>query len=277
MEKTIAILGRTNQSLRLFEEALANANVNYYLVGKSGFWGGNDIKSVLSYLQACIFPSDYSISGMLRAPFFPTKYLPKTKIATALKSLKTEQDPFSHWERLTRQPRALVDERNLGSLVEFTRFIHSLSRYKDLSAGDAVKQVLGVLKAYDYYAEEESTPDNDPVLNLQTLTKIAGRFSSLKEFLDYARKVSAASKKKSGVALGTVHSFKGLEANTVFLIQCSDGVLPHSKSTDLDGERNVFFTGISRAEHSLVVTYSGTPSPFITHLVKKEETVELQQ
>ena len=275
MEKSVAILARTNSALRLYEEALGAAEIRYYLVGKSGFWGGEDVKSCLAYFQACVFPSDAAVSGMLRAPFFPTKYLPKSKIASALKSLKTEQDPLSHWERLTKQPRAVVEDRNLGSLAEFTRFVHSLSRYRDLPAGESAKQILTALKAFDHYAEEEPTPDNDSVFNIQTLVKIAGRHDTLKGFLDYARKVSAASKTKRGVALGTVHSFKGLEANTVYLVQCSEGVLPHVKSTDLDSERNVFFTGISRAERNLVVTYSGAPSPFIKHLVKEKSDAVL--
>ncbi len=268
MEKSVAILARTNAALRLYEEALGAAEVRYYLVGKSGFWGGTEIKAAISYLQACIYPSDYAISGVLRAPFFPTKYLAKNSISSALKARK---DEMSYWEILTREPRTVVDERKIGTVMEFTRFVHSLSRYRELPAGDAVKQVLTALKAFDHYAEEESAVDNDPVLNLQTLVKIAGRFSSLKEFLDYARKVSAASKTKKGVALGTIHSVKGLEFHTVFMVQCSEGILPHAKSTDLDGERNVFFVGASRAERELILSFSGAPSQFIKHLAKKEE------
>lgn len=267
MEKSVAILARTNAALRLYEEALGAANVKYYLVGKSGYWGSNEVKSVLSYMQSCIFPSDYAVSGMLRAPFFPAQYLPKTKIAARLKEVKNTPDPsftiLSYWEILTREPRTVVEDRNLGALSEFTRFVHSLSRYKDLPAGEAVKQVLVALKAFDHYAEEESTPDNDPVLNLQTLVKIAGRHETLKGFLDYARKVSAASKTKKGVALSTIHGAKGLQWESVYLVQCSEGILPHAKNTDVDSERNCYFVAISRPERELTITYSGVPSVFL--------------
>jgi len=269
MVSSVAILARTNEALRIYEEALGAANVPYYLVGKSGYWGSAEIKATLSYLQAVIYPSDYSISGMLRAPFHPTRFLPKSKLATALKAAKTEDN--SYWKILTLEPASVVDPRNRGALGEFTMFVHSLSRFKDLPAGEAIKKTLEALKAYDTYAEEESTPDNDPVLNLQTLVKIAGRHDTLKSFLDYARKVSAASKTKKGVALGTIHSVKGLEFNRVFMVQCSQGIIPHAKSTDLDGEKNCFFVGASRAEQELTVCYSGAPSQFIKHLIKKEE------
>lgn len=268
MEKSVAILARTNAALRLYEEALGAANIPYYLVGKSGYWGSTEVKSVLSYLTAAVYPTDYAVSGMFRANFFPTRYLPKTKIIARLKELQTDKTP-SYWKLLTLDPTA-VEPRNRGALSEFTLFVHSLSRFKDLPAGEAVKKVLEALKAFDHYAEEEPTPDNDPVLNLQTLVKIAGRHDTLKGFLDFCRRVSAASKNKKGVALGTIHSVKGLEFDRVFMVQCSEGILPHAKSTDLEGERNCFFVGASRAERELTVTYSGAPSQFIKHLVKEE-------
>ena len=116
--------------------------------------------------------------------------------------------------------------------------------------------------------EEDHSGDNDPVGNLVELTKLAAKHSTIKEFLDYTRRASAASKSKKGVALSTIHSAKGLEFSTVFMVQCSEGILPHSKSTDLDEERAIYFVGCSRPEHRLVISYTGNPSPFL----KKEST-----
>ena len=243
MEKSVAILCRVNAGLRIYEEALANANIKYYLVGRSGYWGSAEVKAALSYISCAVYPSDYALAGALRSPLFPARYLPKTKLAARLKELQQTPDPGfatnSYWHLLTKEPHTLVEPRNTEALHNFTQFVHSLSRYKDLPADEAVKQILGALKAFDHYAEEEATPDNDPVANLNQLVKIAGRFGHLKEFLDYARKVSAASKRKTGVALSSCHAAKGLEFNTVYLIQCSEGILPHAKSTDLESERNV--------------------------------------
>jgi DNA helicase-2/ATP-dependent DNA helicase PcrA len=269
--KSTAILARTNLALRIFEQGLADAGVPFHLVGKSGFYAQPEIRSSLSYAQCAVFPSDYALAGAIRAPLWPSKYLPKSKLTARLKEI--QQDPEegkpSYLGLLTQEPHTLVETRNLSALQEFTRFVISLSRYRDLAAGEAVKQILAALKAFDHFAEEEATPDNDPVLNLTQLAKIAGRFGTLKEFLDYARKVSAASKRKTGVALSTVHAFKGLQATTVYVVQVSEGVLPHAKSNDLDSERNVWFTAISRAERELVITYSGQPSVFLEKFTKK--------
>ena len=259
---TVAILCRVNAGLRLYEQALTEAGVKYHLIGRSGYWAAQEVRSVLSYLGGCVFPADYVVSGMLSAPFWPTKFLPKTKLRSRLKEL-AEAEGKTYWKLLTEDPRGLVDDKNLPALTEFTHFVHQLVRYRDLPAPDALKQVLVALKAVEYYSEEEASPDNDPVGNLSLLVKIASKFRTIKEFLDYARKVTAASKSKTGVALATCHAAKGLEFDSVYLVQCSEGILPHAKSTDLESERNCFFVGCSRAERKLTITYSGVPSAFL--------------
>ena len=260
-----AILCRTNLGLRIYEQLLSDEGIKYHLVGRAGYWAQPEVKSILSYVSCAWYPSDAAISGALRAPFWPSKFLPKTKLAARLKELK--DDANGYWHFLTRESYSLVENKNLSALQEFTRFVGSLSRYRDLKAGEAVKQIILALKAYDYLAEEE-TIDNDPVANIKELEKTAARFSTLKEFLDYCRKVTAASKSKAGVALSTIHGAKGLEFRTVYLVQCSDGILPHAKSNDLGGERNCYFVGCSRAERELVITYSGQPSIFLEASLK---------
>lgn len=265
---TTAVLARTNRHLRNLEEALGRESVPYYLLGKSGFYSQPEVRAALAYLQCAIYPSDAALGGAMRAPFHPSKYLPKTKIAARLKELPTDKEP-SFWHLLTKQPHILVDSKNLEALTSFTRYIGQLSRYKFLPAGEATKKILLDLRAFDYYAEEESI-DNSPVDNLTDLCKIADRFPDLKGFLDYARKVSAASKTKKGVAIGTLHSSKGLEFSTVFFIGCQEGLVPHAKSTDDAEERNLLFVGASRAERNLYITYSGAPSRYLKDFIKEE-------
>jgi DNA helicase-2/ATP-dependent DNA helicase PcrA len=270
---TTAILSRTNLGLRPFEQALTEANVPYHLLGRAGFWAQNEVRTSLAFLGCSLYPSDYLLSQAIRAPFAVTKFLPKTKLAARLKELKDEDT--SYWNLLTQEPHSLVENKNLEALNNFVQFIHALSRYRDLPPGDALKKILESLRAWDYYAEEESSGlDNDPVANLVELCKLAAKHQTVKEFLDYCRKVTAASKSKKGVALATVHGAKGLEFHTVFLVGVQEGLMPHAKSTDLGEERAIFFVGASRAEKRLILSYSGQPSPFLKDFQsKKPETV----
>lgn len=220
MDKTVAILARTNLALRPFEQALSAAQIKYHLVGKSGYWASEEIKSVLSYLGCAYYPADWLLAGAIRAPFWPSKFLPKSKLLAALKEPLSPGDltVTSYWARLGSRPETLVDHKNLPALRDFTSFIHSLSRYRDLPAHDALKSVMSALKVGDHFSEFDSGPDNDPLANLAELVKMASKHSSVKDFLDYCRRSTAASKSRSGVALSTIHSFKGAEADVVFVV-----------------------------------------------------------
>jgi DNA helicase-2/ATP-dependent DNA helicase PcrA len=262
-----SILARTNSGLRIFETAMTEAKIPYHLVGKSGFWSQPEVKAILAYLGCCSYPADWLIAGAIRAPFWPSKFLPKTKLLAALKEQQQcETDPGrkgAYFAYLVRIPETLVDAKNLKSLSEFTAFLHSLSRYRDLPPADALKSVISALKAVEYYSVEEDHIDNDPVQNLIELVKLAGRYTTIRDFLDFTRRASAASKSKKGVALSTIHGFKGAEADVIYVVGVSEGVLPHVKATDLQEEQNIWFTACSRPRHRLVITYSGIPSPFL--------------
>ena len=271
-DKSVAILSRTNRGLAPIEQALSAAEIPFHYVNRSGFFAQPEIQAVLAYLGACLFPSNYLISGMLRSDFHPTKFLPRTKLASRLKELKADDDSVSYWKLMSQEPHTLVENKNLEALRNFVQFVHSLSRHRDQTPADALKQLLSSLRVGDHFSEYE-TIDNDPLQNLQDLVKLAGKYRTIKEFLDFTRRVAAASRSKRGVGLSTVHGFKGLQAHTIYFVGVSDGVLPHSKSTDLESERNVWFVGCSRPERRLVISYAGLPSPFLAPFLKPTESV----
>jgi len=152
MDKSVAILCRINAGLRLYEQALTEAGIKYYLIGRSGYWASPEVKSVLSYLGCVLYPADYLVAGAIRAPFWPSKFLPKTKLLARLKELQDSEEN-SYWKLLTGSPRGIVEDKNLAALQEFTHFVHSLVRYKDLPAPDALKQVLVALKESESVSE----------------------------------------------------------------------------------------------------------------------------
>ncbi len=58
------------------------------------------------------------------------------------------------------------------------------------------------------------------------------------------------------VYLSTLHSAKGLEWDMVFLAGAEDDQMPHFKSNNVEEERRLFYVGLTRARHRLIVTYS---------------------
>jgi DNA helicase II / ATP-dependent DNA helicase PcrA len=79
------------------------------------------------------------------------------------------------------------------------------------------------------------------------------------------------------VLLSTIHSAKGLEWDTVFMVGMEDGVLPHANAEDIEEERRVAYVGMTRARRRLSLTYcaerydeKAKPSPFLFEIAGKE-------
>lgn len=70
------------------------------------------------------------------------------------------------------------------------------------------------------------------------------------------------------VSLMTFHAAKGLEFPVVFLCGINEGRLP-VKEEDTEEERRLFYVGITRAKEELLLTYTGSPSPFLSDIPKE--------
>jgi DNA helicase-2/ATP-dependent DNA helicase PcrA len=257
---SIAILARTNKALRPMEDALSTAGVKYRLLGKCGFWAQPEIRSIVAYLACAQFPSDFAVGTALRAPFWPSKYVKKTELAAKIKAKPEGELAINFLHRLSDD-----------AVQKFVHFLDTLKRYRDLPAKDATAKILDELHVFEHYSEYGGDPDNDPTDNLKELGKIAARYSSLKEFLDYTRRATNSSKSKKAVILSTIHGAKGLEFDTVYLIQCNEGVLPHAKAESIEEESCVFFVACSRPERVLNISYTGQPSRFLLPFLKEEK------
>ncbi len=66
-----------------------------------------------------------------------------------------------------------------------------------------------------------------------------------------------------GVTLASLHAAKGLEWDTVFIIGCSDGLLPISMAEtaeEIEEERRLLYVGITRARRRLVLSWAASRS-----------------
>jgi hypothetical protein len=82
----------------------------------------------------------------------------------------------------------------------------------------------------------------------------------------------------NAVMLSTIHSAKGLEWDTVFLVGVEDGVLAHANCEEIEEERRVAYVGMTRARYRLGINYSAErygeksrPSPFLFEIGGKEQ------
>ncbi|MCL5033923.1 MAG: ATP-dependent helicase [Bacteroidetes bacterium] len=113
---------------------------------------------------------------------------------------------------------------------------------------------------YDDYAKREK--------DLVMFASIAERYKSLQTFLaDLALEPPTESvvdlgekdMKEEQITISTIHSAKGLEWNSVFLIWALDGKFPSMYATDddeaIEEERRLMYVACTRAKENLYVTY----------------------
>jgi len=68
----------------------------------------------------------------------------------------------------------------------------------------------------------------------------------------------------NGVTLASFHAAKGLEWDSVFLVGCSDGLLPITMADTpqaVEEERRLLYVGITRARERLVLSYARSRTP----------------
>jgi DNA helicase-2/ATP-dependent DNA helicase PcrA len=128
----------------------------------------------------------------------------------------------------------------------------------------------------DYYEADSRGSAESRVENLDELVNVASRFdrtpedieagfSELTAFLAHAALEAGETQGEAWedcVQLMTLHSAKGLEFPLVFLVGLEDGLFPSQKSLDepgrLEEERRLAYVGITRAQHTLILSYAET-------------------
>jgi DNA helicase II / ATP-dependent DNA helicase PcrA len=102
-------------------------------------------------------------------------------------------------------------------------------------------------------------------------------FRDAAQFITHALKQTSDEvdeREEAGVCVSTIHQAKGLEWRAVFLAGCEAGIMPNSKSTDLEEERRLAYVAMTRAKEYLAVTWShsrgrnpGGPSIYVNEFL----------
>jgi DNA helicase-2/ATP-dependent DNA helicase PcrA len=225
---------------------LASRNIPFVKYGGLKFVEAAHIKDILSYLR--IAYNNHDEVSWLRALLLLPGIGPKTaeRIIGAIVGKDKEPDV-----KLLRKTEDLV--RLFELLKE--------SNAKESRPAELIEKFL---KYYQPLLKEKYDDFHKRINDLDSLLGIAGRYDSLESFLaDMAleppeRSLVEAGKKDrddSSLTLSTIHSAKGLEWHTVFLIYVAEGHLPSYLSLenedDIEEERRLFYVAATRAKENL--------------------------
>lgn len=156
--------------------------------------------------------------------------------------------------------------QNVARLVEALTPLRDDASPGELSPEEQVEQILAYYRPVfervyaDDFPSREADLDAVVALAARHRSRTALLESLALDPLDWSQEpAEGAHKDEPPLVLSTIHSAKGLEFDTVFLIHALDGVLPSAygiKSSDEeDEERRLLYVALTRAETELYASY----------------------
>ena len=285
-----AVLFRSSRAAYDVEAALNQRNIPYVKYGGTKLNEAAHIKDILAHLRVAENPDDAAAW---------------TRILKLIRGIgpKTADDLIA-WLTQDEHDAFVVDDHGpfTGRYHDTLQHLMRMLRTVHPDNAPLPEQVEAVCTYYRPLFEA-AYPDDHPdrADDLDQLQHLAASYSERSRFLaDLAldpveRSVAehdAADTDEPPLVLSTIHSAKGLEFNTVFLIRALDGVLPSRYALNepggLDEERRLLYVAVTRAEEQLFISYPmvqpnrrygptmATPSRFLKELPESLlEPVEL--
>ncbi|MBA7542938.1 ATP-dependent DNA helicase PcrA [subsurface metagenome] len=300
------VLVRTNNLMRILEEAFRRENLPYRVSGGLSFYQRKEVKDLIAYLRVLANPDDNT--NLLRIINTPRRGIGKKALEFIIETAeKNSCSNFSAIALIAENDQPAINEKMLESIVSFYNLIEQyrtsiLSGRKMApilqSLVDSIEyraflfqeyqkpatarlkyeyNVLGLIESLDYY---ENNPDNlaPGLYNYLNMITLANQEDST-EAIDQDK-----------INLMTIHASKGLEFEVVFIAAVEKDIIPHIRSQEsgemnIEEERRLFYVALTRAMSKLYISAAATrkkhgklietePSPFITEL--PEELLEIR-
>ena len=257
-----AVLMRVNALSRSFEQEFLKYNIPYKVFGGFKFFDRIEIKDLTAYLRIATNPLDNE--AVLRVMNVPRRGIGDKTIDTIAKY--AEVNELSVYEALLDVESLPLNSGAKSRVKEFKDIIYNLMiDAQALPISDFVKTVIERTNFLSQF--EESTEENESKkLNVSELVNSAIEFEKLNKegtITDYLGSITLSSDlddfdASNFVSVATVHSVKGLEFDTVFIVGMDETIFPVSRASEsneeLEEERRLMYVAITRAQKELYVT-----------------------
>lgn len=258
----MAILFRTHESARPVVEHLWEAGIPFSFTGEEEpFYRKQAVRWGLGYLRLSINPDD---ADALR-DILPTLYIGASQWNAIRSQAILDDVPLV--QALPRLPgQKSFQKAQLNGFLAILRELPKLTPaqalafiYEDGKLREYVK------KKHKERPEQESQTATD---DLHRLYSSAKRHLSIADFLTFVSRqmnrdrASMRNNSEPAVQVMSIHRAKGLEFDTVFLLDLVEGSLPHEYALDelrkgkkdaIEEERRLMYVAITRARHQLFI------------------------
>ncbi|GIW97465.1 MAG: DNA helicase [Pirellulaceae bacterium] len=272
------ILSRTAYTARPMEAALIEAGIPYRFIGGMSLLQVAHVRDILAAIRTVVNYRD-ELAWMRYLMLFPG--IGEVRAGRAVRDMLAAPDREAAWEVLCK------NLSGYESLAQIPMAIAGQEAKPSAAIALAAEAMTPLLeRTYDDWDRRQK--------DLSLLQRMAAKHSTLAEFLEtYTLDPVSVSEvdndaQEGVVTLITVHSAKGTEAPTCFVISAQAGSYPHSRSLGdpeaIEEERRVLYVALTRAQDELIITRNqaasyhrfswqrlpmGSPDDFLEDLPRK--------
>ena len=268
-----AILYRTNSQSRSFEEQMRKDGIPYRIYGGLSFYQRKEIKDVIAYFRLVANPDDEE--AFKRIVNYPTRGIGST---TVDKIIRAANDYGVSLWRVISEPVLFPLNVSKGTMAKIDGFKNLIQTWRErLQTEDAYVLGRDIIMTSGISRDIYSGRNPEDISRQENLEEL---LSSIQDFVesrreedmgdyvylpDFLQEVALLTDLDSDtgddnnkVTLMTIHSAKGLEFPTVFVVGLEENIFPSPMCTnsirELEEERRLLYVAITRAEKHCIMT-----------------------
>ena len=272
-EEEIAILFRVHTDARAVVEAMVERKIPFQMKERlPNLYDHFIAKDICAYFRLAL--GNIERNDLLQVMNRPKRYIGRDSVASGKPSFEEMRKFYCDKEWM------------LDRIDQFEWDVKMLRKTAPYAGINYIRKRIGYddfLKDYAFTRKIDRANLNEVLAELE---EAARPFATIEEWFrhieEYTRLLRLKSMKRQedreGVRLMTLHSAKGLEFDTVFLVEANEGKMPYKKAktdAETEEERRLFYVGMTRAKEVLKVSYVKTkngketsPSRFVDELLE---------
>lgn len=275
-----AVLYRDNECAIPLIDLLERKNIPYRMRNADlSFFTHRTVLDVQNIIRFAMDPKDTELFMQI---YYRLKLFFNKKDALRYAQISQEKDMEVLDAALKYGNLEKYQEDNIRNLKR------QMVRILNMPGDEAVNQILTYMGYQDYLKKMGMNANK-----LETVKLIGSRVESPEKLLERLEELRTiiqekVSDKDCPFILSTMHASKGLEYDTVYLLDVMDGILPEKVLANprtaskeeletYEEERRLFYVGVTRAKNQLNVFTTNKPSKFCSELLGKRNLMENQQ
>ena len=259
-----AVLYRLNAQSRALEQAFLRNGIRPRIVKGNPFFERAEIKDLMAYFFVLMNPADEL--RLTRIINVPARGIGATTVEKARAIAQQNGIPlFTVISMAAHFPELSRAAEKLKAFTDMMNELSAMTRTAPLEdVYDAMLEKTGYVRALEATRTEENLNRLENIRELKSFIATHVRESgdnSLAGFLDEVSlytDLQNVNEDENTVTLMTIHSAKGLEFPTVFIVGMEEGIFPSlqaiGESAQMEEERRLAYVAITRAKRRLFIT-----------------------